>query len=152
VAAPVFKRIAEQVLAYRNLPAMIPAKPSVARASRKETPAPLSEELSDSHPTRLLSLDADMVVPNFLGKTVRTVTEETLAGNLVVQVIGSGIAYSQNPPPGTPLPEGQKVRIWFRVGEAEGAKLPLPTQPSTNHPEAGSLPSISANPSRLASG
>ncbi|MBI1956129.1 MAG: PASTA domain-containing protein, partial [Acidobacteria bacterium] len=165
VAAPVFKRIAEQVLAYRNLPAMLPRfdfvqrpelavgeKPSVVMASRKEPTLPLSEELPDSYPTRLLSLDADAVVPNFLGKTVRAVTEESLAGNLAVRLIGSGIAYNQNPLPGTPLPEGQKVRIWFRMGEVEGAKLPLPTQTPANHPEADSVRSISASPSRPASG
>ncbi|MBI3895266.1 MAG: PASTA domain-containing protein [Acidobacteria bacterium] len=149
VAAPIFKRIAEQVLAYRNLPAIIPPKRSVALASRKE-PAmpPLPARPPDKPPTRLVSLDAEVIVPNFLGKTVRAVTEEILAGHLAVQLIGSGIAYSQKPLPGALLPEGQKVQIWFRVGQTEGAKLPL-QKPSANQPEAGPN---APNTSPLASG
>ncbi len=153
VAAPVFKRIAEQILAYRNVPATVPEKPRVELASRKKPEPPLLPDLvSEREPTALLNLEAANPVPDFLGKTVRKVAEESLETKWAVHLLGSGVAYRQVPPPGTSLPEGEKVMVWFQVGEeapstkagraAAPAALPKlprpPLQSPSGLPEAAS--------------
>lgn len=52
-------------------------------------------------------------VPNFQGKTMRAVLEESAAIGMPVEVLGTGIARGQEPPPGTILPPGQTVRVQF---------------------------------------
>ena len=139
VAAPVFGRVAEQVLAYRNVPALVPGKPPVAKASWTEPAVPsLPDVMSERDPTALLDLDPTLVAPDFLGKTVRNVMEESLGKDWEIHPIGSGIAYQQFPPPGTPLPEGQKIVIWFRVGAATEPRRTLPELPG-NPPKATPL-------------
>jgi hypothetical protein len=51
--------------------------------------------------------------PNFQGKTVRDVIEESAALGVRVEFTGSGIARGQIPEPGAPLPLGHPVRIQF---------------------------------------
>lgn len=51
--------------------------------------------------------------PNFQGKTVRDVIEESAALGVRVEFAGSGIARGQIPEPGAPLPLGHPVRIQF---------------------------------------
>jgi cell division protein FtsI (penicillin-binding protein 3) len=133
-AAPVFRRIAEQVLAYRNVPALVPSKIAVVKASAKEPSLPEIPEIEDlfneRNPAALLSLDSTVITPDLTGKTVRSVTEEALGKAWTVQPIGNGIAVQQFPQPGTPIAEGQKITVWFRVagrkeqGTATGEKVP----------------------------
>jgi Cell division protein FtsI/penicillin-binding protein 2 len=52
-------------------------------------------------------------VPNFQGKTLRGVLEESSALGLRVDFVGSGIARTQEPPPGAVLPPGERVRVQF---------------------------------------
>jgi len=52
-------------------------------------------------------------VPNFRGKTLRAVLEESAALGMPVNVSGTGIARAQAPPPGAMLPRGEKVRVQF---------------------------------------
>src|SRR5215469_279656 len=52
-------------------------------------------------------------VPNFQGKTVRDVIQESAALGIPVEFIGSGIARAQIPEPGEVLPAGRSVRIQF---------------------------------------
>jgi cell division protein FtsI (penicillin-binding protein 3) len=52
-------------------------------------------------------------VPNFQGKTVRSVIEEAAAMGIPVEFTGSGIARTQFPEPGTILPSGRWVRVQF---------------------------------------
>ena len=136
-AAPVFRRIAEQVLAYRNVPATVPAPPPPApgpsgnalRLAAQQT-APLEEE-EEAAPLApgaalpvLLRLESGLAVPNLIGMTVRDVAEQALARGFAVEVLGSGISFEQSPLPGMPLPEGKKVLVRFRVGSAGGARPP----------------------------
>jgi len=51
--------------------------------------------------------------PNFQGKTMRAVIEESAAMGIPVEFAGSGIARGQIPEPGAPLPLGHPVRIQF---------------------------------------
>jgi len=52
-------------------------------------------------------------VPNFRGKTVRDVIQESAALGIPVEFTGSGIARAQIPEPGEMLPVGSSVRIQF---------------------------------------
>ena len=52
-------------------------------------------------------------VPNFRGKTMRDVLAEAAARGLVILPDGSGIARVQYPAPGTPLHEGDRIRVQF---------------------------------------
>ena len=82
----------------------------------------------------LLSLDAsgavptgERTVPDLTGKSLRDVAEELADMNLVLVPEGgqfpTGIAVSQNPPPGTQLSAGAKVTVKFE------APLPLSSGP-----------------------
>jgi cell division protein FtsI (penicillin-binding protein 3) len=52
-------------------------------------------------------------VPNFRGKTLRDVIEESSALGIPVEFKGGGIAQTQNPEAGAVLPLGQSVRVQF---------------------------------------
>ena len=52
-------------------------------------------------------------VPDFRGMTLNTVLEESAATGLPVEVLGSGLARNQDPPPGSVLPPGTRVRVQF---------------------------------------
>jgi len=56
---------------------------------------------------------AGRTAPNFRGKTMRDVLAEAAAQGLTVIADGSGIARMQNPAPGTPLREGDRIRVQF---------------------------------------
>ena len=178
VAAPIFKRVAIQSLAYRNVPATLPLNSSPARAlaagdpdirlesnsvlpsgqretglaefAVKEPEAAAAttlftaQESSTSplqgmQPGSLVTLDSGPIVPNFLGKTVRDVVEQSIAEGLELQVVGSGIAYEQSPTQNLPLPEGGKIIVRFRVGGRTRAEQPTAKPPAISLPAAGSV-------------
>ncbi|MBI4459428.1 MAG: transpeptidase family protein [Acidobacteria bacterium] len=136
-SAPVFRKIAEQVLAYRNVPASGPAKPPLALASLKEMPLdPLAEPIGAMELTTMVPVNSNVMVPNFLGKPLRVVTEQSQNEGLEVVVIGSGVASQQWPPPGSPLPEGEKIRVWFQLGLGGNRSSPQPVRPPASPPKA----------------
>jgi cell division protein FtsI (penicillin-binding protein 3) len=51
--------------------------------------------------------------PDFSGKSLRSVLEESAAAGFPVEVHGSGLARSQDPPPGTPLRPHASIRVQF---------------------------------------
>ena len=53
------------------------------------------------------------MVPDFRGKSMRDVVEESSANGIVVMIEGSGVARAQAPLPGTPLRQGEQIRIVF---------------------------------------
>ena len=131
VAAPAFQRIAAQVLAYRNVPALVPGKAPVMKASSAEPDLPpLPDFFEEPNPTALISLTSSILAPDLAGKTVRAATEQSLGEKWTLHPIGNGIAVQQFPLPGTPIVEGQKVTVWFRIsgrvveGKQSGKKLP----------------------------
>ncbi len=183
VSAPVFKRIAEQVLEYMHVPhdiepknqqrftllasqrnddlaeessdhlgapilpdtdekagsapdnrnqqiaapSISPAEPrgkivSVAAVSDNSPPestslVPASDTMqtpaSTSDGTVVLSVDSGILVPSFIGKSLRAAVEYAQQSGLEINVMGSGIARQQSPPPGTHLAAGQRVTVRF---------------------------------------
>jgi cell division protein FtsI (penicillin-binding protein 3) len=53
------------------------------------------------------------MVPDFRGKSMRDVVEESAADGLDVMIEGSGVARAQLPLPGSPVRQGQRIRIVF---------------------------------------
>jgi cell division protein FtsI (penicillin-binding protein 3) len=141
VAAPVFKRVAEQVLAYLDVPRDVPLNPRLIQAAYKRQAAEGETALEDFSPTDfsgqpdalpIASNEAqpqaeyhapevamaadeggDIAVPDFSGKTMREVTEVCLHLGLEPQLVGSNLAVEQHPEAGTLLRRGAKVTVQF---------------------------------------
>jgi cell division protein FtsI (penicillin-binding protein 3) len=151
VAAPVFKRIAEQVLPYLDVVRDVPLSPRLIqtayRASREtddssmddlapvdfsaqtETPAEsLKPAESKAEPQRLpevtVAVDegGDIAVPDFAGKTMREVTEACLRLGLDPVLVGSSLASQQIPAAGTKVRRGTKVTVQFETVPARMGK------------------------------
>jgi cell division protein FtsI (penicillin-binding protein 3) len=139
VAAPVFKRVAEQVLTYLGVPHdVVPPAPQL-RARRSQ---PNATELSDFHPAQRVSAAAAEVavsvvaesdrtptlalastesveVPVLVGKSVRAVTELCLRLGLQPVLIGTGVAWDQVPSAGQRVPRGSRITVRFLRGATD---------------------------------
>jgi cell division protein FtsI (penicillin-binding protein 3) len=140
VAAPVFKRIAEQVLPYLNVPHDIPVAPATLRAARRSQaneiadvsdfdPAQVSSAaladsvqaqpvsallpVSTSAPTLELAEGEGISVPDLTGKTVRQVTEICVQLGVNPVLVGAGTVQEQSPPSGAMVRRGASVIFRF---------------------------------------
>ena len=141
VAAPVFKRIAEQVLPYLNVPHDVPVSPATLRAARRSQtneladvsdfdPAQLTSaafndsaqpdpasaiELaaSPSAPTVELAEGEGIPVPDLTGKTVRQVTEICVQLGVNPVLVGAGTVQEQSPQPGAMVRRGASLIFRF---------------------------------------
>ncbi len=148
VAAPVFKRIAEQVLSYLDVPRDVPLNPRLIQAAYKRQMAGEATALEDFSPTDFsgqpdappaasnlaeperksqapevaMAADegGDISVPDFSGKTMREVTERCLRLGLEPLLVGSNLAVEQHPEAGTQVRHGAKLTVQF--GTAPPAK------------------------------
>lgn len=143
VAAPVFKRIAEQILPYLDVPQDIPVNPQLIQTSYRKNntqaedaslddlsavdfnaqpevpeesarPATAKSTLPKS-PEVLMSADegGDLQVPDFSGKTMRDVTEACMRLGLDPVLIGTNVAIQQTPAAGAKVRRGTKVTVEF---------------------------------------
>jgi cell division protein FtsI/penicillin-binding protein 2 len=141
VAAPTFQRIAQQVLAYLDVPRDVPVSAETLRASRAKlanendrnvtdvsdfdpvqtaassaandpTTASISSDTA-SAPTAELAEGEGIPAPQLLGKTVRQVTETCLKIGLAPALVGTGIAVEQFPDPGAQMRRGSRVTVRF---------------------------------------
>jgi cell division protein FtsI/penicillin-binding protein 2 len=151
VAAPVFKRIAEQVLAYLDVARDVPIEPRLVQVAYKNANASNLEALSDFTPTDFTALPdlppaelsgtnarsakaqasavtvavdegGDIAVPDFAGKTMREVTGTCLKLGLEPFLVGSGLAVSQAPAAGMKVRRGAKLTVQFGAPTAKIAK------------------------------
>jgi cell division protein FtsI (penicillin-binding protein 3) len=135
VGGPVFKRIAEQVLAYRDEPHDVPA-PSDVETAKNQQGVPRTDFRRDdatetakarfqaaaakTQPTTVFGEPnaVAVVVPSLAGQSVRGVTEQCLRLGLVPSLIGSGVAVDQSPAAGAQAMRGSQVTVRFgRRGE-----------------------------------
>ena len=150
VAAPVFKRIAEQVLPYLDVPRDVPAglrlvqaayqkeheadagaladfTPTDFSAQADEPPVQMKEALADrdrsKSPPVTVAVDegGDIAAPDFAGKTMREVTESCLRLGLEPVLVGSGLAVNQKPAADTKLRRGAKLTVQFGTPEPKNA-------------------------------
>src|SRR5215471_4365979 len=151
VAAPVFKRIAEQVLPYLDVPRDVPIEPRLLQAAYKgknasnleglgdfsptdfaaqpdlppaEVSGTLSKNANDTPPAVTVAVDegVDISVPDFFGKTMREVTETCLKLGLDPLLVGSGLALNQTPAAGMKMRRGTKLTVQFGAPSAKLAK------------------------------
>ena len=142
VAAPVFKRIAEQVLSYLNVARDVPLEPRLLGAAYRQGHAEDSSSLRDFTPAdfsgqpdsppaeskeeaaiepRVAAPEMSMgveeasevSVPDFTGKTMREVAGTCLRLGVEPLLVGSGLAANQTPPPGTKIKRGARVTVQF---------------------------------------
>jgi len=134
-AAPVFKAVAGEALRVMDVPKDIPeTEPEPQRTliakndslddlSDADTRAGQPNILDDSNDDNdnapagapaPAPVPAGPRVPNFQGKTMRAVFAEAAAKGLTILPDGSGIARLQFPAPGSPLHEGDRIRVQFR--------------------------------------
>ncbi len=125
IAAPVFKKITEAALRVLNVPQdnvhpdefVEPLEPAavadVAESISPETGQELHEAMAASNQEEDSRIATGPAAPSFLGKTLRAVMAEASAKGVRVELDGSGIARQQEPPAGTRLIAGQRVRIRF---------------------------------------
>jgi cell division protein FtsI (penicillin-binding protein 3) len=70
----------------------------------------------DASPDRRPFLTSALVgpkVPNFRGMTLRAVLEESAASGVQIEILGNGLARNQEPPAGSILAPGARVRVQF---------------------------------------
>jgi cell division protein FtsI (penicillin-binding protein 3) len=95
-----------------NLPQKSPAKPGpsslqVAEAGAAQAPLP-------SRGTVVLEVEqGGIVVPSFLGKSVRGAIELAQENGLDLDAVGSGIAQDQSPSPGAHVAAGSRIVVRF---------------------------------------
>lgn len=132
-SAPVFKAVAEEALRVLDVPKDLPdmlvagnqgdTNPEdmddVAIADLGPGEEPELEPAAEAQtPILTVALQPESLVigprvPNFEGKTMRAVVEEASAKGLPLIVNGSGIARIQQPPPGSLLHAGERIRVQF---------------------------------------
>jgi cell division protein FtsI (penicillin-binding protein 3) len=155
VSAPVFKRVAEQVLAYYGVPhdvepknnsarrllvahaaegdtedaqphasgeavelesVMAPAAPAAVKAAApaaQPLQAPAPAQIDARGGTVVLDVGGSSTVPSLLGLSMRGAIEAAHKAGFELQVVGSGTAREQQPPPGAYLPPGSKIAVRF---------------------------------------
>ncbi|HKV24133.1 MAG TPA: penicillin-binding transpeptidase domain-containing protein [Candidatus Acidoferrum sp.] len=149
VAAPVFKRIAEQVLAYLDVPRDVPLNPKLLRAGYKRPSkgdAGSLEELSSvdfsaqpdatasaqertrvreqavaSKEALTVAVDSGgaVQIPDFTGETMRQVADAALKLGLDPVLVGSDLAVEQTPGAGARVRRGAKITVRFGTPAAK---------------------------------
>jgi hypothetical protein len=105
---------------------IIPTNASTAEIPQGTTPPPPAPLLALATPgtprntpapaqpaTVVTKVAEGPLVPDFRGKSMRDAMETASADSIEVMVEGSGVARAQVPLPGTPLHQGEKIRIIF---------------------------------------
>lgn len=135
VAAPAWKEIAQETLSYLNIPRDAPLKPPVLMASARipqrapsarnapafhaSPPAPAAPDPSSAaaaqpvDPSARMSSAPLVTVPDFSGLNERKVAEMCQSLGFRLRLSGLGLAVSQNPVPGTRVPEGSNIAVVF---------------------------------------
>lgn len=144
VGGPVFKSVAQQVLAYLDVPRDVPlpsteetarnlappARPAVGddstEAAFQTAVAKRSTSQFSSMKTVAFGDPQAAIVPDFSGKTVRDVIETCSREGLVPDLIGDGVALQQYPVAGSRLVRGGNVTIRFGSSDALAASHARP--------------------------
>lgn len=120
VAAPVFQEIASAALRILEIPKDRPESVLLAQSASSE-PEPESgtaavvrqEEVAPEDNPAVVLIAGGPRVPNFVGKTLRSVLSESAAAGLSVDAQGQGVARHQRPSPGSVLQPGDRIYVQF---------------------------------------
>ncbi len=116
VAAPVFKRIAEEVLPYMGvLPQDASIKEVHVKIERKGIEIRDSKkDISNSKYVKKIVDKEGFSLPSFVGKTMREALQQGWSLSLNLHVVGSGRVVSQEPVPGSHVKIGDSVTIYLK--------------------------------------
>lgn len=137
-AGPVFVKVMTEALRRMNIPRDVPQEIEELEAKEKSpakdksaqtdddslaslsTPLTKDEMEAASGSSNAAATDTDESadptapkVPDFVGKTIRDVMMEAAAQDIQVDMLGDGVARSQNPRPGAMLIPGEHIRVRF---------------------------------------
>ena len=126
VAAPVFQEVTSAALRLLNVPKDLPDGFELKDDGKAPEPDLAIAELDGPNPpeeTGTTEQELPVVlasvaytgprVPNYQGKSLREVLQESSAKGIRVVAEGSGLARQQDPSPGAPLTPGATVRVHF---------------------------------------
>ena len=126
VAAPVFRRVAEQTLRYlgvRPLGTRNAKLADVAEYAKGDDPAKAAYELFDTKrsdkeqavapPSAARAGAGSVKLPDLSGAPLRTALKQVLELELVPVIEGTGQLTTMDPPPGTIVPKGSRLTLTF---------------------------------------
>lgn len=119
VAAPAFSEMARRILGYLQVPPEVgpgPVAAGVTRTGNPGQPGPRPREAAAVAPRAGAAAAPEGLMPDVQGLTMREVLRrlEAAGVGLRLSLMGSGVAATQEPAPGTPLEGGQACRVVFR--------------------------------------
>ena len=91
----------------------VKSPPKQSPTSERATSSP---EVASPPPNGTVVLDVEqggIVVPSFLGKSVRSAIELAESSGLDLEIVGSGLANGQSPPPGSHVGPGSRITVTF---------------------------------------
>ena len=119
------EELSDLAIAELSEPAQLEDKPAPAPSLISAVAAPaglLAGARGSESPTtvspgpsrdRQGAVPAGPTVPDFTGKSLRGVLEAAMERGITVEYSGSGLARAQDPPPGTVLRSGERVKVVF---------------------------------------
>ncbi|MBC7962250.1 MAG: transpeptidase family protein [Steroidobacteraceae bacterium] len=110
VAAPAFKEIAQNTLAYLKIAPNMPTTRTQVPIESKNDPASEPESVSEGNIEEMAADGA--VMPDFRGMSMRSVLQVMEKRGINIRLIGSGRAAEQSPPPGHAI--GGKGAVWIK--------------------------------------
>ena len=90
-----------------------PATPSPDATAALPASDPTASQPAPANGTVVLNVGSGVVVPSFTGKSLRAAVEVAQQNGLELNILGSGVARQQSPPPGSHLLAGQRVTVRF---------------------------------------
>ena len=92
---------------------LLPAAVHTAQALPPVAPPLQAPAAPSSNGTVVLDVEKGVVVPSLIGKPLREAIELAQESGIELEVMGSGVARAQAPPPGTRIPAGSRVAVRF---------------------------------------
>jgi len=105
VAAPIFKRIAEELMRYMGVPPKEGGLDKGVNLVKVNLPKELKDKKEKKFPHHLM--------PNLRGLCMRKALARLEREKVRIRLVGSGILMGQRPNPGAPLKEGEEVFLRF---------------------------------------
>ena len=115
-AAPAVPAPAGPTAASVVVPAALQRREPLVEDKPAPTIAPVTPALPSATTTGTVVLDVEkggIVVPSFVGKSIRSAIELAAESGLDLLAIGSGVAREQSPAPGAHVPAGARITVRF---------------------------------------